>query len=398
MNTIVADNQANGPDDSNCGGDSTTDTNYTSGGDNVENTGNQDPSGTDCNLADGTNGDRVVGDVKLGPLQDNGGPTLTRALLDGSVALDKVTDNTCPDPDHDQRQAHRPVNGACDSGAYEGYSLGDLAITKDGPASVNTGANITYTLHATNNGPDKILAVHVHDALPGGVTLVSATPSQGTCSGSVDCDLGALAKGASATITIVVTAPGSATTLTNTGTVSGAPTDPDTSNNSASVETRVVAPQVAQQQGAGPQQLQQQVQPGSPACLKTPPRTSISLPALFASSSSLRFVGRSIDLRCLSGTKLGIKTVKIAIGNRVGSKCRFLQKNGKLGPARSCKKPKFLKAKRGKLRNGKVPWTFRMRHLHLPQGRYLVIALGVDTHNDAEKKLRTYNQKTFTIK
>ena len=60
--------------------------------------------------------------------------------------------------------------------------------------------------------------------LPGNTTLVSVTPSQGTCSGNptVDCNLGALAPGGSATITIVVTAnqPG---TITDRGWVSTSP-------------------------------------------------------------------------------------------------------------------------------------------------------------------------------
>ena len=112
----------------------------------------------------------------------------------------------------------------------------------------------------------------------------------------------------------------------------------------------------------------------------------------------MKVAGRSIDLRCLTGTSLGIKKVKLAVGLKAGhNKCRFLTRKGTLGKARSCRKPVFLKAKRGKLRNGKVPWTFRMRHLHLPSGNYIVIALGTDTNNDAETKLRTYNQKTFRI-
>jgi hypothetical protein len=32
--------------------------------------------------------------LHLGPLADNGGPTMTHALLDGSVALDTTTDCT----------------------------------------------------------------------------------------------------------------------------------------------------------------------------------------------------------------------------------------------------------------------------------------------------------------
>jgi hypothetical protein len=35
-----------------------------------------------------------AGGLNLGPLQDNGGPTFTHALLPGSVAIDKVTDCT----------------------------------------------------------------------------------------------------------------------------------------------------------------------------------------------------------------------------------------------------------------------------------------------------------------
>jgi hypothetical protein len=55
----------------------------------------------------------------LGPLADNGGPTLTRALLPGSPAID-AGDNTAA-PMWDQRGApfHRIVNGVIDIGAYE---------------------------------------------------------------------------------------------------------------------------------------------------------------------------------------------------------------------------------------------------------------------------------------
>ncbi|MDW8255368.1 MAG: choice-of-anchor Q domain-containing protein, partial [Chloroflexota bacterium] len=52
----------------------------------------------------------------LGPLANNGGPTLTRALLPGSPAINAATD-TCPPTD--QRGVLRPVDGACDAGAYE---------------------------------------------------------------------------------------------------------------------------------------------------------------------------------------------------------------------------------------------------------------------------------------
>ncbi|MGH2601267.1 MAG: choice-of-anchor Q domain-containing protein, partial [Dehalococcoidia bacterium] len=56
-------------------------------------------------------------DPLLGPLQNNGGPTQTMALLTGSPAIDAGVD--CPPPATDQRGVTRPQGVACDSGAYE---------------------------------------------------------------------------------------------------------------------------------------------------------------------------------------------------------------------------------------------------------------------------------------
>ena len=51
----------------------------------------------------------TTGNPTLGPLQDNGGPTQTHALLDGSSALDAGIANGVL---HDQRGNQRPVE-AC---------------------------------------------------------------------------------------------------------------------------------------------------------------------------------------------------------------------------------------------------------------------------------------------
>lgn len=58
-------------------------------------------------------------DPYLGPLANNGGPTLTHALLFNSPAVDSALGD-CPDAD--QRGVTRPDGDACDLGAYE-YSL-----------------------------------------------------------------------------------------------------------------------------------------------------------------------------------------------------------------------------------------------------------------------------------
>ena len=54
-------------------------------------------------------------DPRLGPLQDNGGPTPTHALLLGSPAID--ASSACPATD--QRGVTRPQGAGCDIGAFE---------------------------------------------------------------------------------------------------------------------------------------------------------------------------------------------------------------------------------------------------------------------------------------
>ena len=117
----------------------------------------------------------------------------------------------------------------------------DLAITKtDAPDPVSVGSNLTYTITVTNNGPNAATNVSVVDTLPASVSFVSSTASQGSCSGTatVTCNLGGIANGASATVSIVVT-PGTAGTLNNTATVSATETDSNAANNSATTSTTV---------------------------------------------------------------------------------------------------------------------------------------------------------------
>ena len=67
-----------------------------------------------CNFGAGRDS---IADMGLGPLADNGGPTLTEALLGGSPAIDTGTGAGCPSTD--QRGAPRPFGTACDVGAVE---------------------------------------------------------------------------------------------------------------------------------------------------------------------------------------------------------------------------------------------------------------------------------------
>jgi len=78
-------------------------------------------SANSCGFTAG--GDLRNTNPKIGPLQDNGGPTLTHALLAGSPAIDAGTNSGCPATD--QRGVVRPLDGnadghkVCDIGAFE---------------------------------------------------------------------------------------------------------------------------------------------------------------------------------------------------------------------------------------------------------------------------------------
>ena len=66
-------------------------------------------------------GDQINTDPVLGPLQNNGGPTFTHALLPGSPAINTGDPNFTPPPFFDQRGPglDRVVNGRIDIGSFE---------------------------------------------------------------------------------------------------------------------------------------------------------------------------------------------------------------------------------------------------------------------------------------
>ena len=115
----------------------------------------------------------------------------------------------------------------------------DLSVVKTvspNPGQVNV--PLSYRIAVTNNGPAAATNVTVNDALPAGVAFGSSTPTQGACSGTttVNCNLGSLALGATAIVTVVVT-PSAQGQLVNTATVTAGETDSNTSNNSSSITT-----------------------------------------------------------------------------------------------------------------------------------------------------------------
>jgi uncharacterized repeat protein (TIGR01451 family) len=121
-------------------------------------------------------------------------------------------------------------------------AISDLAIQKTMAAIVLINTNTAFTIVVTNNGPNAASAVTMTDALPPSLSFVSATPTQGTCSGTttVTCSLGTLTANTSAIITIVAKAIAVGPSA-NTATVSSASADPNPANNTATANFVVVA-------------------------------------------------------------------------------------------------------------------------------------------------------------
>ena len=99
--------------------------------------GNIESPGDTCGLTDPSDLVNVTtAELNLGPLADNGGPTMTHALLPGSVAIDRIPPEMCVDADGeplttDQRGVARPQGGMCDAGAYESEQQ-EFACTEQG--------------------------------------------------------------------------------------------------------------------------------------------------------------------------------------------------------------------------------------------------------------------------
>lgn len=140
-----------------------------------------------------------------------------------------------------------------------------LSITKNGPASINAGETITYTLHVTNNSPSDAVGLAITDLVPAIVSNVSWTATtagnaklNGALSGTgntinLTADLPA---GNTNQITIVVTGKVAADfsgSLSNTATVT--PAEAGTTPALATATTTVTRIPVLTIQKAGPAQL-----------------------------------------------------------------------------------------------------------------------------------------------
>ena len=194
------------------------------------------PDGLDLQVATSTQGACADAPAVVCQLGDLGsGQTATIRLTVTASSAGPLTNGASvtsetPDPDSDDNTANVPV---------EPVTKADVAIEKvAGASTVAPGESVVYGIVVTDRGPNDAADVKVTDPLPDGATVVSVTPSTGSCRverDAIHCQLGDLANGASATIRVVLTFAQTGTTRNVAGAVSTTP-DPDLSNNQAETE------------------------------------------------------------------------------------------------------------------------------------------------------------------
>ncbi|QIG39214.1 DUF11 domain-containing protein [Microbacterium sp. 4R-513] len=166
--------------------------------------------------------------------------TITATVNTGTPFTNTAVRSRTDQPDRD------PTNDVASVTINPVQPSMDIAVTKDVDLpEIPLGAQATFTLTATNSGPQDATDVEVRDALPPGLTFVPDAPGDPD-DGTYDpvtgiWDIGALAAGdtATRTITVIGSALGS---YVNLAALTGNPSPPDSNpgNNADSATLRVV--------------------------------------------------------------------------------------------------------------------------------------------------------------
>ncbi|HEX6095249.1 MAG TPA: Calx-beta domain-containing protein [Thermoanaerobaculia bacterium] len=182
-----------------------------------------------------------------GSIASGGSVTLTIVAAISSTASGTISNQgqTIFDRNGDgQNESSQVTDDPSTAASYDATSFtvianqADLSLTMTyTPAVPGPSDNITYTLVVSNAGPLTATNVVVSDNRPDSATFQSVSTTQGGCTTAdpVVCSVGALANGASATITLVVKAPSSYNPLTNSATATSDLPDPTPASASTSI-------------------------------------------------------------------------------------------------------------------------------------------------------------------
>jgi uncharacterized repeat protein (TIGR01451 family) len=221
-------------------------------------------------VAETNNGPADAANATMNDVLPASGATLVSVTGPGTC-VSTLTDVTCSDPlltagstdtytivmqttaagtlsDTATVSSDAPDNDLTNNSATETTTVlpsADLSVTKsDNPDPVPWGADVTYTITVTNNGPDGATGVEVVDGFSGPGTYVSGSGPGGPCTvdggGEIHCPVGSIPAGGSAIVTIVIHADSTGTISDKAG-AQGNEHDPNLNNNGAGQSTDVGA-------------------------------------------------------------------------------------------------------------------------------------------------------------
>lgn len=157
---------------------------------------------------------------------------------------------------------YAPYNGRCGAGAGGGPNgnpgqNSTVTVSKSGPAAVQNGENITYTITVTNNDTQST-DVDVTDQIPNNTEFVSDTGNPTNANGVLDWHITGLAPSASQSFTLVVKPLLPDIYVTNTaflGSVTGASSTNSGSNTNTGTNTNSGSSSTGNNAGCNGQQL-----------------------------------------------------------------------------------------------------------------------------------------------
>ncbi len=161
-------------------------------------------------------------------------PALAQTLIITAQVVSPNAQTNTASIGHSDQFDPDPTNNS--ASATETPQQADLVVSKTvSNPTPNVGDVITYTVSVSNAGPNPATGVQLTDLLPAGLTLVSATESQGTFNSATGLwTVGQVGTTAPATLTLMAQVASPAPT-TNTATITHSDQfDPNTGNNTAS--------------------------------------------------------------------------------------------------------------------------------------------------------------------
>lgn len=141
-----------------------------------------------------------------------------------------------------------PASTALAAGTASGADLQVSGSSNNG--SVVQGQPYAYTFQVKNSGPQDATAATFTDDLTAGTLVYAAVngfssacshTGDGAAGTAISCDLGTIAKGGQATVTVSVDAPSTIGSFANTGSAASSVADPQPANNSSTVTVKVAS-------------------------------------------------------------------------------------------------------------------------------------------------------------